>query len=63
MGWAAVVVRRVHGSSKATKRVWLPSARRCDGLGSIVIRIQEWPAWADNERDRLRLDRVGGRVR
>ncbi|SOO28073.1 hypothetical protein XAP6164_2100023 [Xanthomonas phaseoli pv. phaseoli] len=50
-------------AKQSDQAVWLPSARRCDGLGSIVIRIQDWPAWADNERERLRLDRVGGRVR
>ncbi|PWH21224.1 hypothetical protein CEX93_00935 [Xanthomonas euvesicatoria] len=64
MGWTAC--RRASCASRdsqATMRVWLPSARPCDVLRSPVIRIQEWPAWADNERDRLRVDHVRCRVR
>ncbi|ASY87562.1 hypothetical protein Xkhy_13080 [Xanthomonas axonopodis pv. khayae] len=49
--------------SQATTSAWLPSARQCDVPRSTVIRIQEWPAWADNERDRLRVDHVTCRVR
>ncbi|ASK95403.1 hypothetical protein XAP3CFBP6996_003135 [Xanthomonas citri pv. fuscans CFBP 6996] len=49
--------------SQATTSVWLPSARQCDAPRSTVIRIQEWPARAANERDRLRVDHVTCRVR
>ncbi|OOX15967.1 hypothetical protein Xazr_14945 [Xanthomonas campestris pv. azadirachtae] len=49
--------------SQATTSAWLPSARQCDVPRSTVTRVQEWPAWADNERDRLRVDHVTCRVR